>query len=372
MKVFLSVTSFKRSYGGPARSVSRLAEALVEMGVEIGAWAPDGSAIDTPYLGPDTRVRRLVGGVAEALAEFGAVDIIHDNGIWMPHNHKLATLAESRQVPRVVSTRGMVEPWALHHKWWKKRLAWFLYQKDDLRAAAAVHATASSELVQLKHLGFAAPVYVVPNGVDLPELPEVRASGDDSVRTALFMGRVHPVKGLPLLVEAWRMVRPVGWRLRLVGPDEAGHRAEVESLVARAGLSGEWTFDGELEGPAKHEAFAAASLLVLPTHTESFGMVVAEALAHGVPVITTRGAPWERLPLEGCGWWTGISAAGLAGALAEAVQLAPDELREMGARGRRWMKRDFSWSFVGAGILRMYESVLASHGVVSRHKGLWR
>lgn len=360
MKVFLAVTSFKPSYGGPARSVSRLADALGEIGIEVGAWAPDESADDTSYLGRVSQVRRLHGSVAEALEEFGAVDIIHDNGIWLPHNHWLAGLAEARAIPRVVSTRGMLEPWALHHRWLKKRLAWFLYQKRDLLAAAAVHATAASELDQIKQLGLAAPVHVVPNGVDLPELQGPGIGRADPVRTALFVGRLHPVKGLPLLVEAWGMLKPVGWRLRVVGPDEGGYREELESLVARAGLSADWIFEGELEGAAKREAFEAASLLVLPTHTESFGMVVAEALAHGLPVITTRGAPWERLPLEGCGWWTAISATGLAGALAEAMQFEPRELQEMGNRGRRWMERDFSWSFVANGILRMYESVLAA------------
>lgn len=358
MKIFLSGTSFKPTYGGPARSVSRLAEALAVIGIEVGVWAPDASAIDTEFLRRDGGVRRLNGSAERALAEFGPVDLIHDNGIWLPHNHRLAGLAARRGVPRVLSPRGMLEPWAMNYKRWKKRLAWYLYQGRDIRLAAALHATAASEVHQIGLLGLPGPVHVVPNGVDLPEGRVSEGGGGDGVRTALFMGRVHPVKGLPMLVEAWRQVGPAGWRLRVVGPDEGGHRGEVEAMVSRAGLGAEWSFEGPFDGDAKREAFESASLLVLPTYTESFGMVVAEALAHGVPVITTQGAPWERLPLEGCGWWTAVSPEGLAGAMEEAFGMAPEELRVMGERGRLWVQRDFSWSSIAVGMRGVYEKVL--------------
>jgi glycosyltransferase involved in cell wall biosynthesis len=331
-----------------------LAEALADGGAEVAAWAPDGSAGDTPFLRARAGLRRLTGPAEEALAGCGGIDIIHDNGIWLPHNHRLAVLAKRRGLPRVVSTRGMLEPWALAHKRWKKRAAWLLYQKRDLWTAAAVHATAETEALGLRRLGLPVPVGVVPNGVDLPAAGRGGAVGG----TALFLGRLHPVKGLPMLAEAWRRVRPAGWRLRVVGPDEGGHRAEVEALVAAGGLGDVWSFEGELAGEAKTAVLAAASLLVLPTHTENFGMVVAEALAHGVPVITTKGAPWERLRSEGCGWWTDISADGLAAALTDATRLAPGELAAMGARGRRWMERDFSWQTVASGVRALYDRVL--------------
>ncbi|MEO0016791.1 MAG: hypothetical protein RLZZ522_74 [Verrucomicrobiota bacterium] len=358
MKIFLSVTSLKSSYGGPARSVSRLAEALVASGVEVGLWAPDGSAVDTPFVRKDSGVQCLHGSLEAAMAELGRVDVIHDNGIWLLHHHRLATWAGKCGVPRVVSPRGMLEPWALNYKRLKKRVAWFAYQKMDLQSAVALHATAAHELEQIKKLGLRAPLHMVPNGVDLPLYDGDGVKRYGAVKTALFIGRMHPVKGLPMWVEAWSKVRPAGWRMRVVGPDEGGHRAEVEALVARAGLAAEWSFEGELEGRAKREAFEAASLLVLPTHTENFGMVVAEALAHGLPVITTHGAPWERLPLEGCGWWAAISAEGLAAALSDATRLRPEVLQDMGRCGRRWMRRDFTWSGVAAWTRLMYDSVV--------------
>lgn len=358
MRVFLSVASFRPAYGGPARSVSRLAEALADDGVEVAAWAPDGSAANTPFLRARDHLRILTGSPEDALASCGEVNIIHDNGIWLPHNHRLAVVARRRGIARVVSTRGMLEPWARAHKSWKKRVAWLLYQKRDLWTAAAVHATAEAEAVSLRRLGLPVPLAVVPNGVD----PVPRRVGEAVPGTALFLGRLHPVKGLPLLVEAWQRVRPAGWRLRVVGPDEGSHRAELEALVAAAGLAGVWTFEGELVGAAKTAALATASLLILPTHTENFGMVVAEALVHGIPVITTKGAPWERLPSERCGWWTEISAEGLATALSEATRLGPDELAVMGERGRRWMERDFCWKTIASDVRSMYARALGQRG----------
>jgi len=357
MKVFLSVASFDPGYGGPARSVSGLATALANAGIEVGVWAPDQSATATEFLGNDSAVRRLRGTAAEALREFGKTTVMHDNGIWLPHNHRLAGLARAHGIPRVVSTRGMLEPWAINHKRWKKRLAWWLYQKSDLRAACSFHATAAGEAARIKLLGLNAPIHVVPNGVNLPLSAGVQPPSSGPM-TALFVGRMHPVKGLPLLVEAWAKVRPPGWNMKIVGPDEADHRAEVEALVRLHGLDGIVEFTGALDGDAKRLAYESADLFVLPSHTENFGMAIGEALAYGVPVVTTHGTPWQLLESERCGWWVPVSVEGLAHALADATTRPAAELQQMGARGRLWMQREFSWASVAAGMTRMYEAAL--------------
>src|SRR6516225_8361136 len=110
------ICSLAGSYGGPAVSVSRLALSLSDLGHEVGLWAADQSASQTPLLPPGAAVRRLMGPAAQALNSFGRPDVIHDNGIWLSHNHRLAALAARRAIPRIVSTRGMLEPWAMAHK----------------------------------------------------------------------------------------------------------------------------------------------------------------------------------------------------------------------------------------------------------------
>ena len=122
MKVFLAGTSLLPDYGGPAFSVSRLANALSEAGAEVGLWASDQSAATSPLLSEKSSVQRLTGTEAEAIDRFGKVDVLHDNGIWLPHNHRLAVIAARRGIPRIVSTRGMLEPWAMNAQTMEKAI----------------------------------------------------------------------------------------------------------------------------------------------------------------------------------------------------------------------------------------------------------
>jgi glycosyltransferase involved in cell wall biosynthesis len=358
VKVFIASASLLPSCGGPAYSLARLASALVQAGVNVGLWTADQSARSTPLLARGGPVRRLSGSVAEALQSFGRPDVLHDSGIWLPHNHRLAIIAARRSIPRIVSTRGMLEPWARSHKKLKKSIAWRLFQKRDLQRADLLHATAIQEARNLQQLGLGRPVCVIPDGADLPEICRQRVnptSDEASSRTALFVGRIYPVKGLPMLIEAWGRVRPEGWRLHIAGPDEAGHRAEVERIVSRFGLNEFVSFLGPLDGEAKSVAFADADLFVLPSHSESFGMVVAEALAHGVPVLTTRGTPWGQLVERECGWWVDATIEGLTQGLRHATAQEPAALRHMGARGRAWVTAEFQWETIAKRFLEIYE-----------------
>ncbi|MEY4964883.1 MAG: hypothetical protein RL274_466 [Pseudomonadota bacterium] len=356
LKVFLSATSLAPRYGGPAYSISRLAVALAQAGAQVGLWSADGSVAHTPVLAADAPVTRLSGSVDEALARFHP-DIVHDNGLWLGHNHRLAQSCRILHVPRLVSTRGMLEPWARRHKKWKKDFAWFAYQRRDVATASALHATAAQEAENLAQLKLDVPVHVIPNGVDIP--PARSRSEGDNIRTALFLGRLYPVKGLPLLIEAWSRVRPQGWRLVLAGPDEAGHRAELEALIAGHGLGDVIQFAGPLQGEAKERALFGADLFVLPTHSESFGMAIAEALAHGVPVLTTVGAPWPALTQQSMGWRTPISVDGLAGGLALATAGDVSALRAKGAKGRAFVTAGFSWERVAGQFLATYATIVA-------------
>jgi glycosyltransferase involved in cell wall biosynthesis len=365
MKVFVAGTSLLPGYGGPAFSVSRLATALAEAGAEVGLWAPDQSAGFTPLLPAPSSVRRLTGTEAEALDSFGKTDVLHDNGIWLPHNHRFAVLAERRGIPRVVSTRGMLEPWAVNHKRLKKNLAWCLYQCHDLKQARCHITTSEAEAQNLQHLGLGVPIATVPNGVDVPE-ERPRGVGSEAeralrggLRKALFLGRIYPIKGLPMLIEAWARARPDGWILRIAGPDEAGHQKQVEKAVSAAGLGQVVSFTGPLAYGMKKSAFFDAELFVLPTHSESFGIVVAEALAHGLPVLTTTGAPWSILRDSGCGWWVDATVDGITEGLRRATILDPETLRSMGAKGRTLVSAKFGWKRVADHMLSTYEAILA-------------
>src|SRR5262249_13056257 len=281
VKVFLAGTSLLPSYGGPAYSVARLATALADAGARVGLWTADQSVSTSSLISVRGNVRPMIGKAADALAEFGAPDVLHDNAIGSPQTPHLAVLAGHRHLPRVVSTRGMLEPWAFRHKRLKKWLAWQLYQRRDLQRTHLLHATAAQEARNMESFGLGVPVCMIPNGVDLPHIePGKAAERDAAQRTALFLGRIYPVKGLPMLIEAWAQIRPQNWRLQIAGPDEAGHRAEVERAVSVAGLNGTVAFVGSTEGEAKSSAYFNAELFILPSYSESFGMAGAAAPAH--------------------------------------------------------------------------------------------
>jgi glycosyltransferase involved in cell wall biosynthesis len=361
VKVLLAGTSLRPEYGGPAYSVSRLAVALAEAGVEVGLWASDQSAEVTSLLSTTCSVQRMRGTAADALNRFGRPDILHDNGLWLPHNHCLAQLAKRRGIPRIVSTRGMLEPWALSHKKWKKTIAWSIYQRRDLASANCHHATAELEAQNIRRLDLDVPISVIPNGVDLPKAASISTHGGltNSGKTALFTGRIYPVKGLPMLVEAWARASPKDWKLRIAGPDEAGHRVQVERAISAAGLDQLVSFLGPLEGRAKQAAFSEADLFVLPSYSESFGMVVAEALAHGLPVLTTTATPWPMLRDIGCGWCVDPSVAGLTEGLHQATSCDSERLRAMGERGQAFVAKEFGWARIATQFVEIYKALLS-------------
>jgi len=363
MNVLLAATSLHPEYGGPAYSVSRLATALSGAGVRVGLWTADQSVDATPLLSSSSTIERLTGSARQAFARFGAADVVHDNGMWLPHNHRLATLALAHRIPRVVSTRGMLQPWALGHKRWKKRLAWTIYQRRDLQRARHLYATSQTEAHDLARFALGVPITVIPNGVDIPAEHRRIRRDVDREKTALFLGRIYPVKGLPMLIDAWSNVRPSGWRLQIAGPDEAGHRAEIERAVAAAGLADVVDLIGPLDGDAKRRAFLDADLFVLPTRSESFGMAIAEALAHGVPVLTTTAAPWPSLPERGCGWVVEPTVDGLIAGLRDLAALDSTTLHAMGAKGRAWVATAFTWTDVAKRFLAVYEDAIASRAL---------
>jgi glycosyltransferase involved in cell wall biosynthesis len=219
---------------------------------------------------------------------------------------------------------------------------WTAYQKWALQQATLFHVTSEEEVEALRDLGLEQPVALIPNGVQLPELDDTVASSSSRQR-ALFLSRLHQKKGLPMLIEAWAEIRPAGWELVLVGPSEEGHRAELEEQVRVHGLEDVVTFAGSVSDEEKWAVYQSADLFVLPTYSENFGIVVAEALAAGVPVITTTGTPWRELETQDCGWWVAPEKEAIGQALGEAVHAADEQRRAMGERGRRLVESRYSW-----------------------------
>jgi glycosyltransferase involved in cell wall biosynthesis len=223
-------------------------------------------------------------------------------------------------------------------------------------------ATALMEYESIRSIGLKQPVAVIPNGVLARPLCAVNPkrnleSRRDAEHVALFLSRVHPKKGIFNLLHAWAIVAPQGWRLKIAGPDEVGHLAEVMALASELGIEQMVDYLGSVDGEAKSQTYLEANLFVLPTFSENFGVVVAEALAHGLPVITTYGAPWADLETYGCGWWIDIGIDALVISLREAMALSDQEREEMGARGRDYVRR-YNWDDIAQQTIDVYRWLL--------------
>jgi glycosyltransferase involved in cell wall biosynthesis len=221
-------------------------------------------------------------------------------------------------------------------------------------------ATAEAEYVNLRRFGLTQPIAILPNGVQFPvkaaPIP-LRIRAGDAPRTMLFLSRVHVKKGLFNLVEAWASSRPTGWRLQIAGPDDGGHLQQVLDLIQRLGVADCIEYVGAADDTQKAALYRQASVFVLPTFSENFGLVIAEALASGIPVITTKAAPWADLPAYDCGWWIDVGVEPLKAAIDVATGLSESQLQAMGARGRAYVRR-YDWLDIARDTARVYHWVL--------------
>ncbi len=379
--------------GGPAVTVPALCGALARGGLQVELLSLDmGDTYSLPqakppeclhltmvssFVWPRARIKWAPGfgrAVARLCSEAGTV-VLHDNGAWLPGNHAVARVARKLGIPLVLSPHGTLLPWAVRHKRGKKRLAWWLYQRHDLDAVAAFHAASEEEAQGLVSLGLRQPVAVIPYGVEVPVVPPRQKHEGDS-RVVLFLARLSHGKGLDTLLSAWANLRPEGWHLVVAGPDEDGTGRRARALVRDVGIAETVEFVGPVWGPRKWELLNAADFLVLPSVSESFGMVVAEALGCGVPVIATKAVPWQALELEDCGWWIEAGEESLRKALLQATSTADAARRAMGERGRRFVAARYRWSTAAERFVELYRWILGSgdrpgsvvHGELQRRR----
>jgi glycosyltransferase involved in cell wall biosynthesis len=265
----------------------------------------------------------------------------------------IAFWAHQKKIPYIISTRGMLEPWIMDHNSWKKKIGMFLYQKKAIQRAAHIHATALMEANHIKELGFKNPITVIPNGIDLSDIKETKENY--GTRKMVFLSRIHPKKGIELLLEAWRNSDTAGWSLEIAGNGD-------ENYIIKLNLSAQDLknvhFVGVKYGEAKWDFLRLADVMVLPTYSENFGIVVAEALAVGVPVLTTTGTPWEDLESYNCGWWIDLSAENLKSTMSTVFNMPVSILETMGDNGINLIKEKYDIQAIGKNMVKLYKNIL--------------
>ncbi len=355
MKSCHIVPSIEARYGGPSKSVLGLAKGLAQGGnpVELLTTDPARDWHETHGSLEVRAFRRNWPGVVcssrglRAYLRTVSADVVHHHSIWLRTLHYAHRAARRLAAPLIVSPRGMMDPWAWRHNSRKKALARFLIHPGAFEAVDGWHATSTQEAEALRNLGFRQPVCVAPNGVAAPSAEDMSSAtaywrgvlrSSESRPVALFYSRFHQKKRLLELIDLWLDMGPKDWLLLVVGIPEDYTPASIEDYVLRAGHSGRVR---AYDGAGRPPPYSIASLFLLASHSENFGLSIAEALASGVPALVTDTTPWSLLNRTGSGWcvpWEDFGSA-----LRSATSEEPDSLRQRGSVGRELILREFSW-----------------------------
>lgn len=294
--------------------------------------------------------------------------VIHSHGLWMHPGVVARNVSRLSGVPLMITPHGMLEPWALENSKWKKRIAGWLFENKNLRSAGCIHASSTAEARNVRNYGLRNPVAVIPNGIDpagYSHLPPYVAIEEDypllkGKRRVLFLARIHPKKGLPHLLKAWKGLQPnfKDWALLIAGKDELGHEAEMKILASELGLGESVFFVGPLYGTAKLKCLAGSDVFVLPSFSEGFSMAVLEAAACALPIVLTPQCNFPELIAADGAVEVQPTAESCEIGLRRVLSLSDAEREAMGSRGRGLVETHYNWRAVATKMAAVYAWLL--------------
>ncbi len=287
-------------------------------------------------------------------------DVVHINCCWTPQCSFAQRWAQELGYRVVLTPHGMLEPWIIKRNFWSRKLpALLLYQRRAVKEADMIHATALSERDNLAALGYNHNIHIIPNGVELSCI-ELKGSWAKQ-KKILFLSRIHPKKGIELLIESIANLseRLTGYQFIIAGEGEPSYIKTLNSKAQRLGVEHLLNICGGVYGDSKWDLYKLCDIFILPTYSENFGIVVAEALSCGTPVITTSGTPWQELNTSGCGWCVDPNTKSITEALRQALTSSPQELEQMGRRGRRLIEGSYSTEIVARKLEEMYKLIIS-------------
>lgn len=377
MRIALLTTSLSRKGGGVSQVVRSLASVMVKRGYHLSVFGgKDDDTVKDILLWeslPSKTFRKwpstgigFMPTLPKALRE-AQLDLIHVHGIWQYPS--IATLRWAKQAGKqyLISPHGMLDPWAIHNSAWKKRLAGLLFENSHLRGAACLHALCHSEYQAIRDFGLTNPVAVIPNGVTLPDLsqPVTKPKWDPCLsndsRVLLFLGRIHPKKGLVNLLHSWAKIKQRSgadaWHLVIVGWEQGGHQAELKRLSIKLAIQTQVHFVGPQFDKEKAATFKRADAFILPSFSEGLPMAILEAWSYQLPVLMT---PHCNIP-EGFKAKAAIEMApnpeSIASALTHLFDMDEEQRNTMGQRGFQLVEQNYSWDKVGEEMASIYKWV---------------
>ena len=385
MKILIVIPALGNVYGGPSKSVLELAESIGKLGVNVDVVATNANGEKTLDVDLNQwiiqnhyRVRyfsyldfidyKLTLSMSQWLfSNVSSYDLVHTNAIfsytvlsayWMCQLHKITYLS---------TPHGMLEPWALAYKIWKKKLYFNWLEKPALQKASAIQMLASTEAERIKNLDLKPPLVIVPNGIhreDFASLPDPEIFYQQfpetkNKRLIIFLGRIDPKKGLDLLAPAFAQAyqKFPDTHLIIAGPDNTGFLPTAQSYFIKAGCSHAVTFTGMLTGNIKYAALAAATIYVAPSYSEGFSMSVLEGMAAALPCVITTGCNFPEAGEAEVAIIVNIDVGSIAKAI---IQLLEDDqkAKNMGARARQFILENYTWDKIALKMVSVYENII--------------
>lgn len=379
MRVIHIIPYIGEARGGPVISMADYLSALKDSECQLTvAAAPrsnDGNPVKLPagveqhnatksYFG----MFRFSPGFVRRLSKNEGYDVVHSHGLWTYASIAADRVSRRQNIPHVITPCGMLQEGALKRSRFKKNVCKKMFQVRILEHAVCIHAKSETEYKQIRSFGTCNPIAMIPNMILQPDANIKKADidnwkrhhGVEGKRLVLYVGRIHPVKGLERLLNAWTDImngEKKGWHLIIAGPDENGYKAELVKSIRHSGSMESIDFIGALEKKQKWISMEAADLFVMPSDFENFGTAIAEAMMAGCPVITTTATPWSEVVEKAAGWYVTPDSNALRGALREAMHLSDNERAEMGEHAKVIAAR-FRSEIVGKQLLSLYRWVM--------------
>lgn len=388
MRILMVIPALGSVYGGPSKIVLELAESLGKLDVDVDIVATNANGSTTV----DFPLNQWITQNHYRVQYFSYCDFLDYKLTWaltqwlfvnipnysLVHTHAIFSypilaaywICQVYKIPYIATPHGMLEPWALAYKSWKKEAYFSFLEKPSLQKASAIQMTASSEVKQIHKLRLNTKPIFVPNGIhweDFASLPDPKILYHQFPETQnktliLFLGRIDPKKGLDLLAPAFAQVHQnfSDTHLIIAGPDNTGFLPKAENYFIEAECRDSVTFTGMLTGDMKYSALSAASIYIAPSYSEGFSMSILEGMASGLPCIFTTACNFPEAKEAQVAKVVEVNQEEIVKALLWCLS-HEEEAKEMGQRARRFILENYTWNKISIKLVEVYRSIIENH-----------